>query len=68
MVKTADLTEKYVKERFAKIREDNRLPPSVIDELETKVQRLSGLTKKEIDDICNEDIASYEDSLVEPRQ
>ncbi len=66
MVKTADLTEKYVKERFAKIREDNRLPPSVIDELETKVQRLSGLTKKEFDDICNEVIASYEASLVEP--
>ncbi len=66
MVKTTDLSEEYLTERLSNIRKENLLPPKVIDELEEKIRRLSGLTKKEFDDICNEVIASYEASLVEP--
>ncbi|MBD3405746.1 MAG: DNA-directed RNA polymerase subunit A'' [Candidatus Lokiarchaeota archaeon] len=51
--------------RFAKIREEKRLPPKVIDELEEKLGSLD-ISKKEFDDICDNVIHSYEQSIVEP--
>ncbi|TFF86801.1 DNA-directed RNA polymerase subunit A'' [Candidatus Thorarchaeota archaeon] len=47
------------------MREQRRLPASVMDELETKVLKLD-ITKKEFDEICDNVIESYERSLVEP--
>ena len=57
--------EKHMEKRFTKIREERRIPPKVIMELETKIQDLN-LTKKEFDEICDNVISSYEYSLVEP--
>lgn len=60
-----DALTKYMEKRFAKIREERRLPPKVIEELESKVKDLE-ISKKEFDEICNIVIESYERSLVEP--
>jgi DNA-directed RNA polymerase subunit A" len=54
-----------MEKRFSKLRDEHRLPPKVIDELEEKVTDI-GLTKKEFDEICNDVIDSYERALVEP--
>ncbi|RDE16129.1 MAG: DNA-directed RNA polymerase subunit A'' [Candidatus Thorarchaeota archaeon] len=54
-----------MEKRFAKMREERRLPPKVMDELVTKISRLN-VTKKEFDEICDNVIESYERSLVEP--
>ncbi|MHA2021143.1 MAG: DNA-directed RNA polymerase subunit A'' [Candidatus Thorarchaeota archaeon] len=51
--------------RFARMREERRLPPKVMLELETKI-REQDVTKKEFDAICDNVVASYEMSLVEP--
>ncbi|MGQ4910656.1 MAG: DNA-directed RNA polymerase subunit A'' [Candidatus Thorarchaeota archaeon] len=51
--------------RFELMRAQKRLPPSVMDELETKV-RVLDITKKEFDTICDDVLDSYERSLVEP--
>ncbi|MFW9801432.1 MAG: DNA-directed RNA polymerase subunit A'' [Candidatus Thorarchaeota archaeon] len=51
--------------RFAKMREERRLPPKVLLELESKIREYD-ITKKEFDEICDNVIASYEMSLVEP--
>jgi DNA-directed RNA polymerase subunit A" len=56
---------KHMESRFDKIREERRLPPKVLTELETKTKDLE-LTKKEFDEICDNVISSYEYSLVEP--
>ncbi len=60
-----DALAKYMEKRIAKIREERRLPPKVIEELESKVKDLE-ISKKEFDEICNIIIESYEHSLVEP--
>jgi len=57
--------DKNMEKRFAKMREERRLPPKVMDELVTKISRLN-VTKKEFDEICDNVIESYERSLVEP--
>ena len=57
--------EKYMEKRFGKMRDELRLPPAVIDELEIKVKELE-LTKREFDSICDNVVQSYEQSLVEP--
>jgi DNA-directed RNA polymerase subunit A" len=57
--------EKHMQKRFEKMREELRLPPAVIKELEAKVKELE-LTKRELDTICDNVIQSYEQSLVEP--
>ncbi len=56
---------KHMEKRFGSIREERRLPPSVLEELQTKVSNLD-ITKKEFDTICDNVIDSYERSLVEP--
>ncbi|MFX1578540.1 MAG: DNA-directed RNA polymerase subunit A'' [Promethearchaeota archaeon] len=56
---------KHMEKRFDTIREERRLPPSVLEELQTKVSKLD-ITKKEFDEICDNVIESYERSLVEP--
>ncbi len=56
---------KYMEKRFEKMREERRLTPKVMDELEAKISKLN-ITKKEFDDICDNVIESYERSLVEP--
>jgi len=60
-----DAIEKYMEKRFAKMREERRLPPKVLLELESKIREYD-ITKKEFDEICDNVIASYEMSLVEP--
>jgi DNA-directed RNA polymerase subunit A" len=57
--------EGHIEKRFKEMRDESRLPPKVMDELETKTKDLD-LTKKEFDDICDNVIASYEHALVEP--
>ncbi|MCK4740228.1 MAG: DNA-directed RNA polymerase subunit A'' [Candidatus Thorarchaeota archaeon] len=54
-----------MEKRFLKLRDEHRLPPKVLDELEEKVTDI-GLTKKEFDEICDNVIDSYERALVEP--
>jgi DNA-directed RNA polymerase subunit A" len=56
---------KHMEKRFENIREERRLPPSVLEELQAKVSGLE-ITKKEFDTICENVIDSYERSLVEP--
>jgi len=56
---------KHMEKRFENIREERRLPPSVLEELLAKVSKLD-ITKKEFDTICDNVIDSYERSLVEP--
>jgi DNA-directed RNA polymerase subunit A" len=58
--------EKYAEKRFEQMREEHRLPPKVLTELEKKVGELPDLTKKEFDDICDSVVESYERSMVEP--
>jgi DNA-directed RNA polymerase subunit A" len=55
----------HMEKRFSKLRDEHRLPPKVLDELEEKVTDI-GLTKKEFDEICDNVIDSYERALVEP--
>jgi len=55
----------HMEKRFSKLRDEHRLPPKVLDELEEKVMNI-GLTKKEFDEICDNVVDSYERSLVEP--
>jgi DNA-directed RNA polymerase subunit A" len=57
--------EKHMEKRFEKMREELRLPPAVIEELEIKIKELE-LSKREFDTICDNVIQSYEQSLVEP--
>ncbi|MHA2159923.1 MAG: hypothetical protein ACXABE_13555, partial [Candidatus Thorarchaeota archaeon] len=54
---------KHMEKRFHKMREERRRPPSVMEELVTKVTSLE-ITKKEFDSICDNVIESYERSLV----
>jgi len=54
-----------MEKRILKLRDEHRLPPKVLDELEEKVTDI-GLTKKEFDEICDNIIDSYERALVEP--
>jgi DNA-directed RNA polymerase subunit A" len=61
----ASLLDKNMEKRFAKMREERRLPPKVMDELVSKLSILE-LSKKEFDEICDNVIESYERSLVEP--
>ncbi len=56
---------KHMEKRFDKMREERRLPPSVMEELVTKLSSLD-ITKKEFDSICDNVVESYERSLVEP--
>ena len=56
---------KHMEKRFDNIHEERRLPPSVLEELQTKISNLD-ITKKEFDTICDNVIDSYERSLVEP--
>jgi DNA-directed RNA polymerase subunit A" len=62
---TTDAIEKHMEKRFAKMREERRLPPKVMLELEAKLGAYD-ITKNEFDEICDNVIASYEMSLVEP--
>ena len=57
--------EKHMENTFEKMREDRRLPPKVIDELEQKTKDIE-ITKSEFDEICTNVINSYEEALVEP--
>jgi len=57
--------DKNMEKRIAKMREERRLPPKVMDELVAKLGRLN-VTKNEFDEICDNVIESYERSLVEP--
>lgn len=59
------LIDKNMEKRLAKMREERRLPPKVMDELVTKISRLN-VTKREFDEICDNVIESYERALVEP--
>ena len=56
---------KHMEKRFLNIQDERRLPPSVLEELQTKLSDLD-ITKKEFDTICANVIDSYERSLVEP--
>ncbi|MFW9809292.1 MAG: DNA-directed RNA polymerase subunit A'' [Candidatus Thorarchaeota archaeon] len=56
---------KHMEKRFEKMRDERRLPQSVMEELEAKVSSLD-ISKKEFDEICDNVIESYERSLVEP--
>ena len=58
--------EKHIEKRLEQMREDHRLPPRVLDELEKKLSDLANLTKKEFDDICDSVVDSYERAMVEP--
>lgn len=58
--------EKYIEKRFEQMREEHRLPPKVLGELERKIKGLSELTKKEFDDVCDSVVESYERAMVEP--
>ncbi len=60
-----DNIDDYMRRKFEKMREERRLPPKIIDELESKVRKIS-LTKKEFNEICTVVIESYERALVEP--
>jgi DNA-directed RNA polymerase subunit A" len=62
---TGSTIAKYMEKRFEQIDEEKRLPPSVLEELQTKTSSLD-ITKKEFDAICDNVIDSYERSLVEP--
>jgi DNA-directed RNA polymerase subunit A" len=62
---TSTSIAKHMEKRFADIEEERRLPPRVIEELQSKVTNLD-ITKKEFDTICDNVIDSYERSLVEP--
>ncbi|NWF95395.1 MAG: DNA-directed RNA polymerase subunit A'' [Candidatus Thorarchaeota archaeon] len=66
MSKTASTIDEYMEKRFSKMRDERRLPPKVIEELEAKTRQIPGLTKKEFDEICDNVLESYELSLVEP--
>ncbi len=57
--------DKNMEKRIARMREERRLPPKVMDELVAKISRLN-VTKNEFDEICDNIIESYERSLVEP--
>jgi DNA-directed RNA polymerase subunit A" len=57
--------EKHMEKTFEKMREDRRLPPKVIDELEQKIKDVE-INKSEFDEICSNVINSYEEALVEP--
>ncbi len=65
MAKTTDAIGKHMDKRYAKMRDDRRLPPKVQGELETKIAGLV-ISKKEFDLILDNVIESYERSLVEP--
>lgn len=58
--------EKHMGKRFEQMREEHRLPPKVLTELEAKVKAVESLTKKDFDDICESVVDSYERSMVEP--
>ncbi|MFX1264165.1 MAG: DNA-directed RNA polymerase subunit A'' [Promethearchaeota archaeon] len=62
---TTESIEKHIEKRLAKIRDERRLPPKVLIELDAKIKEHK-LTKKEFDEICDNVISSYEMSLVEP--
>ncbi|MFX1416438.1 MAG: hypothetical protein ACFFC0_06475, partial [Promethearchaeota archaeon] len=62
---TVESIEKHMEQRLAKIRDERRLPPKVLIELDAKIKEHK-LTKKEFDEICDNVISSYEMSLVEP--
>ena len=62
---TKDAIDKHMAKRYAKMRDEQRLPPKVQDELETKIGGLV-ISKKEFDQILDNVIESYERSLVEP--
>ena len=62
---TKDAIVDHMEKRFEKMRDEKRLPDSVMKELEAKIRALS-ITKKEFDEICDNVIESYERSLVEP--
>ena len=57
--------EKHIEKTFEQMREDNRLPPKVIEELELKIKDVD-LSKKEFDELCENVVASFEQALVEP--
>ncbi|MEM2142189.1 MAG: DNA-directed RNA polymerase subunit A'' [Candidatus Thorarchaeota archaeon] len=48
------------------MRNDQRLPPKVLTELESRVKSIQELTIDEFENICDEVVASYEQALVEP--
>ncbi len=58
--------DKYMENRFGKMRAERRLPPRVIGELEEKLGQYEELTESEFDTICDNVVESYERSQVEP--
>jgi len=58
--------EKHIEKRFEQMREEHRLPPKVLTELEAKIKGVESLTKNDFDDICDSVVDSYERSMVEP--
>jgi len=58
--------EKHIEKRFEQMKEEHRLPPKVLTELEAKIKGVESLTKTDFDDICDSVVDSYERSMVEP--
>ncbi len=58
--------QEHMTKRFAKMRVEHRLPPKVMDELESKVSKITDLGVQDFDTICDNVVSSYERALVEP--
>jgi len=58
--------QEHMTKRFDKMRVERRLPPKVMDELESKISKIADLDTKDFDTICDNVVSSYERSLVEP--
>lgn len=58
--------QEHITKRFDKMRAERRLPPKVMDELESKISKTADLDTKDFDTICDNVVSSYERSLVEP--
>lgn len=58
--------QEHMTKRFDKMRAERRLPPRVMDELESKISKIADLDTKDFDTICDNVVSSYERSLVEP--
>ena len=59
-------TQEHITKRFAEMRTEHRLPPKVMDELESKISKITDLGVDDFDTICSNVVSSYERALVEP--
>ncbi|MFX1487281.1 MAG: DNA-directed RNA polymerase subunit A'' [Promethearchaeota archaeon] len=58
-------SDKVIKNRIKKLREEQIMPPMIIDELENKLGEQK-ITRKQLNAIIKETIRAYQESLVEP--